>query len=470
MSTPSIGSFIPALAFLDPLLQDNTLMRVFQDALFPKLIYRMEAWPEKWDAGQGERKIFTRSSLLSATPDALDPDTDPVPVNEEYEQWEVLCNQYSKTTDVNTAVSRTTLANLFLRKGKTLGLNAGQTINRLARNKLFCAYTGGHTVTDNAGAPSTSVTVASLNGFTQVVVDGQLVGVSTANPLAITIGGTAASVTGATPTDSAQPLGPGTLTLAAGITFAAGDAVVASNAATIIRSGGGTSVDALSATDRLTLADIRRAIAILRANSVPPHDDGKYHVHLDPIAEDQLFSDPEVQNLNEGRFDGAMYQDFVVGHLVRAYFYGNEESPGAINGANSSNVGTLIQSRPANAASAMLGPEIWAEVMNSAGVPVVRTIVTGGGALYENYVDESEFLTEAGVQGKIGEFSIINNGVQVSTDRIRYIIRAPQDRLQQQVAQTWSWMGDFGVPSDQLGGRTSSRFKRAVVIESGVSV
>jgi len=469
MSTPSIGSFIPSLAFLDALVQDSTLMRVFHDALYPKLLYRMEAYAERWDAGVGDRKVFTRSSLLSATPEALEPDADPTPVNEEYEQWQVLARQLAKTTDVNTAVSRTTLASLFLRKAKTLGLNAGQSLNRLSRNRLFCAYVGGHTVTDNAAAPGTSVIVASINGFTEVVVNGQLLGVSTANPLAITVGGDAASVTAATPLDAAVPLGPGTLTLAAGITFAAGETVVASTAATVIRSGGGTSVDALAATDILALADVRRAVAILRANSVPPHPDGFFHVHLDPIAEDQLFSDNEVQRLNETRFDGAMYKDAAVGKLIRSIFYGNEESPGAINGTASSNVGVLVQSRPTNAALAFLGPEIWAEVINDVGVPIIRTIVTGGGALYECYVDESEYMTEAGNQGKIGEFAVINGGIQVSTERIRYIIRAPQDRLQQQVSQTWSWTGDFGVPSDQLGGRTGARFKRAVVIESGVS-
>jgi len=56
------------------------------------------------------------------------------------------------------------------------------------------------------------------------------------------------------------------------------------------------------------------------------------------------------------------------------------------------------------------------------------------------------------------------NWVQVMTQRIRYIMRAPLDRLQQVVGQAWSWSGDFAVPSDSLTG-DSARFKRAVVIE-----
>ncbi len=93
-----------------------------------------------------------------------------------------------------------------------------------------------------------------------------------------------------------------------------------------------------------------------------------------------------------------------------------------------------------------------------------RTLVTGGGVLVEKYLDESKFITEAGVNGKIGEFSIINGGVAVMAQRIRYLLRAPQDKLQQVVDQTWSWSGDFAAPSDSLAG-DSARYKRAVIIE-----
>lgn len=102
--------------------------------------------------------------------------------------------------------------------------------------------------------------------------------------------------------------------------------------------------------------------------------------------------------------------------------------------------------------------------MGGRGLDIKRALVIGGGAIYEKYIDESAFITEAGVQGKIGEFSIVNGGVQIMTQRIRYILRAPQDRLQQIVGQAWSWSGDFGVPSDALVGN-SARFKRCTVIE-----
>lgn len=90
--------------------------------------------------------------------------------------------------------------------------------------------------------------------------------------------------------------------------------------------------------------------------------------------------------------------------------------------------------------------------------------MTGGAALYEKYIDESKYITEAGVLGKIGNFSVVNGGLAVMTDRIRFILKAPQDDLQQVVKQVWSWSGDFPVPSDALSG-DAARYKRAVVIE-----
>jgi hypothetical protein len=113
---------------------------------------------------------------------------------------------------------------------------------------------------------------------------------------------------------------------------------------------------------------------------------------------------------------------------------------------------------------AILAPEIGGEIVTAAGLPVVRTVVTGGGVMYEKYLDESKYISEAGVTGKIGEFSLVNGGVQVMTQRIRFILRSPLDRLQQVVSQSWSWSGDFPVPSDRLTGNAAA-FKRAVVIE-----
>ena len=62
-------------------------------------------------------------------------------------------------------------------------------------------------------------------------------------------------------------------------------------------------------------------------------------------------------------------------------------------------------------------------------------------------------------------FSIVNGGVAVMLDRIRFIMAAPLDALMQTIRQSWSWSGDFPTPSDALTGGPA-RFKRALVIES----
>ena len=52
-------------------------------------------------------------------------------------------------------------------------------------------------------------------------------------------------------------------------------------------------------------------------------------------------------------------------------------------------------------------------------------------------------------------------GVQVAL-----IVRPPQDRLQQNISSAWSWVGDFGVPSDvTAAGGDAARYKRAVMVE-----
>lgn len=463
----TLGSYLPPLAFLDPIVQDNTLAREFMDALFPQLLFRLDATPEKWEINVGDTQVFTRSSLLAPVTRPLDPGTDPVPEIPAFEQWKVIARQYGSSIDTHMPSSRTALASIFLRNAKTLGLQAGQTLNRLARNKLFAAYTGGDTIADNAGAASTTLRVAALNGFTTVLVNGQEVPISATTPKTITISpNVTAQAIAFTPDSVANPTGPGTLTLAAPATWAAGARVRADDAPSILRVGGVATVDGLTPTSALTLAEIRKAVAILERNRVPKHPDGYYHVHLDPTAQAQIFADNEFQRVNQGVPDNLRYREFVIGEFFGALFIKNNEAPNVLNSDTPGN--PLVQSRPNGAPQALASPEYHAEVRNASGVAIARTIITGGGSMMEMWIDEvNEYMTEAGVVGKVGQFDITNNGLQIMTDRIRYIIRAPQDRLQQQVSQSWSFSGDWGIPTDFLGGQDRARYKRAIVIESG---
>lgn len=442
------------------LLQDRTLERVFRDALFPRLLFRSEAFPEVWAANLGERQIFTRTGLIPVKLLPLAPGKDPQPSQYETEQWEAEAHQHGDTVDTHMPTSHVALASLFMRDAHTLGLNAGQTLNRLTRNQLFRAYLAGETVaTAGAGAGATQIQVASINGFTQLLVNGRLQPVSTANPLAVSFPGTALAdnqVVGFVPAVADEPAGPGTLFLSAALggVMAARDAVAAVNSSRIIRVGGANSVDGIVSANVLTLNDLIAAVSRLRDQNVGPHADGYYHVHVPTQGEAQLFADNHWQRLHQSLPDSAAYRDLAIGQVIGSRFYRNTESPAA----------SAVSQLRATGTNAQGAPEIGGEVVNDAGLPINRTIVTGGGVLYEKYIDESQYITAAGVQGKIGEFSVVNNGVQVMTERIRYILRAPQDKLQQIVAQTWSWSGDFPIPSDGLTG-DAARFKRAVVIE-----
>ncbi len=185
-----------------------------------------------------------------------------------------------------------------------------------------------------------------------------------------------------------------------------------------------------------------------------PHADGFFHHHLSSTAKAQIFADNQFQRLHESLPDGLSYRQFVVGVQVGCVHYKNTEVP------DNTNTGVLR----ATGVNAQVSPQIGAEVVNEGGVRIGRTIITGRESLSECYMDESAYISEVGVTGKIGKFNVINDGVAVMSDRIRLTVRRPLDKLQQIVANTWSWTGDFPVPTDALVGG-DARYKRSVVIE-----
>mgnify|MGYP001602016771 CR=1 FL=1 len=440
------------------IIQDRTLERVFHDALFPRLLYRSEAQAELWQANLGERAVFTRSGLIPVDTTPLVPGQDPSAATFGFEQWEVEAAQYGRTLDTHMPTNYVAIAPTFMRNTVNLGLNAGETLNRIVRDRLFRAYLGGNTALAVAGvAGQTTIQVASINGFTEQLLGARPVPVSAAAPIAATVNAEVISIIGATPLNPAEPFGRGTLFLAAALATspAIRSPVIATNRSRIMRVGAGTTVDALTAGSVLTLQTFIDAVAYMRGQKIPPCFDGYYHVHLTPTGEAQLYLDQAFQRLYQSLPDNTVFRDAAIGQLVGCRFYRDTENP------NSENAGALVST---GAGASMGSGTVGADVINTAGVPIQRAIVLGGGSIYEKYLDESKYISEAGVTGKIGQFSIVNNGVQVMTQRIRYILRAPLDKLQQVIAQTWSWSGDFAIPSDSLSGNPA-RFKRAIVIE-----
>lgn len=449
-------------------VQSGLLERSFHDGLFPALMYRSEAQEEEWPANSGTEIFMTRPGLLTPRTRAIAPGVDPTPQQVSYEQWVARLCRYADTIDTHVPTSVVSNADQFLRNIHQLGLQAGQSLNRIPRNELFKAYIGGQTnLTAAAGAGDTQLSVASLNGFRDVVIKGTNVRpsqVSAATPLSITISGVAGThnVIGFDPDDPDFPDGPGTLFLdaAVGGGGAAIRAPVLSSARPrVIRSGGGNSVDAIGASDTFVLQDIINATNRLRKNSVPPHEDGYYHAHISTDANGQVFTDPAWQRLQTSLPDHVYYQEAFLGTIGGCASFLNTEAP------DSENTGDLIST----GVNAVVSPDLGGEVTNESGIRIGRIIVTGRGCLYERRLDERQYVTEAGTTGKTGDFQIVNAGIEVETVGIRLILRAPINRLQDIVASTWSISTSFPVPSDVASGGPE-RFKRAIVIEHALDV
>lgn len=445
------------------LVQQGLLERSFHDGLFPALQYRAEAQEEEWPANTGQEIFMTRPGLLAPITKPIQPGQDPIPQAVAYEQWVARLDRFAGTIDTHVPTSVVSNADQFLRNIHQLGLQAGQSLNRIPRNVLFKSYLSGHSnLIQAALAGDTQIRVASLNGFTDVVIKGVNVRpspVSPSTPLEITITGVTGTrnVVGFDPDDPDNPTGPGTLFLSAAI-GGAGAAVrapvLSAARPRIIRAGGGTSVDAIGLGDVFQLQDLINAVNALRRDSVPPHEDGFYHAHIQTDGNSQVFTDPAWQRLNTALPDHVYYQEAFIGTIAGAACFLNTESPDSLN----------TGARVATGTSAFHSEDIGAETTNESGVNVGRIIVTGRGALYEKWLDEKRYTTEAGITGKTGEFQIVNAGLEVETQRIRLVLRAPVNRLQDIVAATWSISTSFPVPSDITSGGPQ-RYKRAIVIE-----
>lgn len=444
------------------LQQQGLIERAFHDGLYPNLAFRAEALAEEWPANSGTEMFMTRPGLLAPMVKPLAVGADPTPKTVTYEQWSAELQQYADAIDTHIPTATTASANLFLRNIHQLGLQAGQSVNRVARNALFQAYLEGQTLlTAAALAGDTVLQVSAINGFRVVVTPGSNVKpqpVSSAYPLPITVGTIAANVVGAIPNDPTDPTGPGQLLLSAALGgggAASRSAVRSVYAPKIIRTGGGATSDALTAGNTVTLQDVINAVAQLRRANVQPHADGFYHAHISSIANSQFFADPVFQRLNQSLPEHVIYKEGFIGTISGVMFFLNNESP------ETTNVGTLVTT----GTNARHAPELGAEAINESSVKIGRILITGRGSIYEKYLNESAFVTEAGLNGKVGEFDVVNNNVAVLTERIRLILRAPMDRLQQVVSTAWSISTSFPVPSDLTAPSGLEKYKRAIVIE-----
>jgi len=448
------------------IVQEGFLERAFHDALFPSMIYRGDVVASPWPAGVGDTYIASAPGLIAPSGRPLRPGTDPEPMSYTIEQWEAQLNTYAGTIDTNIPTSVQAIVDLLLRNSHQLGLQAAQTLNRLVRNRFYNAAESGSTVTNGAqgGGGSTSLVVKRLNGFTKSrnpsLTNGSRVrfsAVSSSNPLQISIAGTVRNVVGFTPSTSGDEIGPGTLILDAVAVWGDRDFVQSVDRSEIVYVGGGNKVDDLGVTDLPRLQDIRNCIMRLRRNNIPMHPSGCYHAHIGPVSLAALMADTEIQRMLTGRPENYMYTDFVIGKMLGVIFVDNNEVP------------TKLTVAPADGITFSLDDAFAPELTRdgtATGMEVHRMLFSGFGAIYEYYQDPAQFITEAGMVGKMGDVQVNNNGIEISSERVKLIMRAPLNRLQDMVATSWRFDGDWPMRTDAATG-TPARMKRAIVCAHG---
>lgn len=445
-------------AAIQSVIQQNYLERAFQEALRAKLGFRSIADREPFMAGIGETITKTRTGLLPAitTPMAPAANSDITsgltPQNYAVEQYSLAISQYAANMQLNVATSRVAIASLFLRNAVTLAEQAFRSIDTLAQQSLFNTYMGGNTrVRVTLGTAGVTISVDDIRGFqTTLNSEGQVVPVSSTNPVNVTVGSDVYSLTGyaADATNiSTTPGGvSGTLTFASSVTVAdgtAGNAVISAVAPYILRPSTASgnvmalTTAAISAANdynggKLSMAMILNAKATMSANGVPPvAETGMYHMYVDPLQVSGLFSDQEFQLLYRGtQTNSQEWRRGVVAEMLGVQ---------------------LIETN--------LNP-----VQLLAGVGTVRRAsLVGQGALVEGvFTNEAYSAAEAD-----GDDDMIT-----TVDGIAHVTREPLDALKQVVTQSWSYIGGFTVPSDTTANpntiptANNSAYKRGIIIES----
>jgi hypothetical protein len=417
-----VRSSLPAA--IQAIMQNGLLARTFEDALFPDLLYAAVADRRPWRANLGDTGTFTRPGLLSPVTTPLTVGTDPSAATYTVEQYSATMSSYANSVDTNMVQSAMTLASKFLEDVQRLGMNAGQSVNRIARDRLYRAYAGGRTWCTATASSDTTIAVADVAGFTTVLVNGVPTPVSGSNPLNVTISGVANTVTATSVTT-----GAGNLTLGTTRADTAGDYVVATNAPVSIRTASrNTAFDATTA-DVATFAMFRAAVARLRSMNVPTIQ-GAYAAHIDPTTEQELFADSEFRQAFQGRADSPVYRDLAIGRFGGIDWVRNNEAPTVLGGSGGN-------------------------------VTVHRALVIGGNSLLQApFEDMAGLLAGTGVE-EVPNIQLLGpaTGVQVAV-----IVRPPQDRLQQVLSTTWNYIGDFTVPTDSTTG-DAALYKRGVVVE-----
>jgi hypothetical protein len=444
---------------LQNVIQQGFLEREFNTGLQSALGYRAVADKEQVSINVGETVTKTRTGLKAPVTTPLSAsgntnlDNGITPSAQTVEQYTLGIDQYGDSIDLNIVTSQVGIGNQALLNAMTNGVQARQSLDRIARNALFTAYLGGNTrVRTTLGAPAATINVDDVRGFETVLPSnaganaGKYVAVSGTNTAPVLIGLNVYTLIGTARDGSNVSTTPGgfsgTLTFSGNVTVA--DATlnnIAShaNCPVLVRPNGkwkggsalgiATATPTLAGTDLLTLSVIEDAIAALRNNTGMQNQ--LFNLYLDNVSMRQLFADQDFKLMYQGQYGSKEARTGQVFQLMGANFIPTTEA--------------LTQTHPTNGA-----------------LTVRRPILVAPGALVEG-----DF---AGMEQKAKDISGGNSEIQM-IDSVAQVVRAPIDRLQQIIAQSWFWIGGFVAPTDATANSNiiptagAQYLKRAVVIE-----
>lgn len=443
-------------ASLQNAIQTGFLEREFHTGLQSSIGYRAVADREPVAINVGETVTKTRLGLKAPVTTPLTAsantnlDNGITPSSQTIEQYVLGIDQYADSIDLNVITSQVGITNQFLANSMTNGMQARQSLDRLARNALFAGYLSGQTrVRTTLGAPAATINVDDVRGFEQVLGTGasagKFVSVSGTFTASVVVGLNAYTLIGTARDGSNVSTTPGgfsgTLTFSGNVTVADGTALngaAHANAPVIVRPNGkwtggsaygiATATPTLASTDVLTLGVIEDAIANLRNNT---GYSGTVNLYLDNVSMRQLFADQDFKLMYQGQYGSPEARQGKVFELMGASFIPTTEA--------------LVQVHPSNSA-----------------LRVRRPIVCMPGALVEG-----DF---AGMAQKAADFAGMNSEAQM-VDGVMMVTRGPIDRLQQIVAQSWFWIGGFVAPTDATANSNiiptagAQYLKRGVVIE-----
>ena len=447
---------------LQPIVQQGFLAREFQDGLTSRLGFRAIADRETFPNRIGESITKTRKGLKAPVTSPMSPssntnfDNGLSPTSWSVEQYILSINQYGDTIDLNMVAEGVGIASQFLANAKTNGLQAMQSLDRLARNALFGGtqggvggYLGGNTrVITTLGAASTTIHVDDIRGFQTIfTAQGQIAPTGSTAGMVVTVGADAYTLIGTTADSvnvSTAPGGiSGTLTFSTNVSVSdgtTGQAIVASTAPLVLRPNGRMTTANLTAPlgtygasnyvpgDTLGIQTVLSAVAALRSNNVPTIN-GSYNCYVDDAQLLGLFRDADFKYLYRGAYGSEAYQAGSVIELLGVRFVPTTEAP------QQSSLGAGL---------------------------IHRAIVCGQGALIEG-----DFANMGNMDIPDAEQSLLE-----VVDGVCMVTREPLDRLKQVIAQSWYWIGGFALPTDLTANTTiiptatNSYLKRAVIVES----